>query len=140
MNLPQIRIVLVDDHELVRGSWKLLLKQDQRFSIVGECSNGAEAVEEAQKLMPDIILMDINMHPMNGMEATERISQVAPSVKIIGLSINNQPAYVEKMMKAGAKGYMTKNSTLHEMIHAIVEVHNGRQYICEEIRLKMDKG
>jgi len=137
MNLSQIRIVLVDDHELVRGSWKLLLKQDTRFSVIGECRNGAEAIEEAQKLKPDIIIMDINMYPMNGMEATEKISQVAPSVKIIGLSINNQPAYVQKMMNAGAKGYMTKNSSLHEMTHAIMEVHNGRQYICEEIRQKM---
>ena len=137
MNLPQIRIVLVDDHELVRGSWKLLLKQDTRFSVIGECRNGAEAIAEAQKLKPDIILMDINMYPMNGMEATEKISQIAPSVKIIGLSINNQPAYVQKMMNAGAKGYMTKNSSLHEMTHAIMEVHNGRQYICEEIRQKM---
>ena len=137
MNLPQIRIVPVDDHELVRGSWKLLLKQDTRFSVIGECRNGAEAIEEAQKLKPDIIIMDINMYPMNGMEATEKISQVAPSVKIIGLSINNQPAYVQKMMNAGAKGYMTKNSSLHEMTHAIMEVHNGRQYICEEIRQKM---
>jgi DNA-binding NarL/FixJ family response regulator len=138
MNLPQIRIVLVDDHELVRGSWKLLLKQDTRFSVVGECRNGAEAIEEAQKLMPDIMIMDINMYPMNGMEATEMITKVAPSVKIIGLSINNQPAYVQKMMNAGAKGYMTKNSSLHEMTHAIMEVHNGRQYICDEIRQKMN--
>ncbi|MBS1610723.1 MAG: response regulator transcription factor [Bacteroidetes bacterium] len=137
MNLPQIRIVLVDDHELVRGSWKLLLKQDNRFSIIGECRNGAEAIEEAQKLAPDIMIIDINMYPMNGMEATERINQVAPTVKIIGLSINNQPAYVQKMLKAGAMGYMTKNSSLHEMAHAIMEVHNGRQYICEEIRNKM---
>jgi two-component system, NarL family, invasion response regulator UvrY len=138
MNLPQIRIVLVDDHELVRGSWKLLLKQDIRFSVVGECRNGAEAIEKAQKLMPDIILMDINMYPVNGMEATETISKVAPTVKIIGLSINNQPAYVQKMLNAGAKGYMTKNSSLHEMTHAIMEVHNGRQYICEEIKERMN--
>lgn len=138
MNLPQIRIILVDDHELVRGSWKLLLKQDTRFSVVGECRNGAEAIEEAQKLIPDIMIMDINMYPMNGMEATEKISQIAPTVKIIGLSINSQPAYVQKMLNAGAKGYMTKNSSLHEMTVAIMEVHNGRQYICEEIRQKMD--
>ena len=137
MNLPQIRIVLVDDHELIRGSWKLLLKQNSRFSIIGECRNGAEAIEEAQKLMPDIILMDINMSPVNGLEATERIARIAPSIKIIGLSINSQPVYAEKMLQAGARGYVTKNSTLHEMTHAIMEVHDGRQYICEEIRHKM---
>ena len=137
MNLPQIRIILVDDHELVRGSWKLLLKQNTRFSIVGECKNGVEAIEEARRLMPDIILMDINMSPVNGLEATERIIQATPSIKIIGLSINNQPVYVHKMLKAGAKGYVTKNSTLYEMTHAIMEVHDGRQYICDEVRHKM---
>jgi len=138
MNLPQIRIVLVDDHELIRGSWKLLLKQNSRFTIIGECRNGAEAIEEAQKLMPDIMLMDINMAPINGLEATKRIAQVAPSIKIIGLSINSQPVYAEKMLLAGAQGYVTKSSTLHEMIHAIMEVHDGRQYICEEIRRRMN--
>ncbi|MGC4034427.1 MAG: response regulator transcription factor [Chitinophagaceae bacterium] len=138
MNFPQIRIVLVDDHELVRGSWKLLLNQDKRFEIVGECRDGAEAIATAQQKMPDIMLMDINMQPVNGLEATAKIAKVAPSIKIIGLSINNQPAYVQKMLNAGAKGYMTKNSTLHEMAHAIIEVHNGRQYICEEIRKKME--
>ena len=137
MNLPPIRIVLVDDHDLVRGSWKLLLKQNELFSIIGECKNGAEAIEEASKLMPDIILMDINMFPVNGLEATERITQQNLPIKIIGLSINNQPAYAQKMLQAGAKGYVTKNSTLHEMTHAIMEVHNGRQYICDEVREKM---
>lgn len=137
MSLPQIRIILVDDHELVRGSWKLLLKQNDRFSIIAECKNGAEAIEHAELLAPDIMLMDVNMFPINGLEATERITNKHPEIKIIGLSINSQPAYAEKMLKAGARGYVTKNSTLHEMMHAILEVHDGRPYICEEIREKM---
>lgn len=137
MSLPQIRIILVDDHELVRGSWKLLLKQNDRFSIIAECKNGAEAIEHAELLAPDIMLMDVNMFPVNGLEATERIIMRNPEIKIIGLSINSQPVYAEKMLKAGARGYVTKNSTLHEMVHAILEVHDGRQYICEEIREKM---
>jgi two-component system, NarL family, invasion response regulator UvrY len=138
MNLPQIRIILVDDHELVRGSWKLLLKQNTRFSIIAECKNGAEAIEEVLRLEPDIILMDINMSPVDGLEATEKITQKNPSAKIIGLSINSQAVYAKRMLKAGARGYVTKNSTLHEMTHAIMEVHNGRQYICEEVREKMN--
>jgi two-component system invasion response regulator UvrY len=137
MSLPPIRIILVDDHELVRGSWKLLLKQNERFSIIAECKNGAEAIEHAELLAPDIVLMDINMFPVSGIEATERITSKNPDIKIIGLSINNQPAYAERMLRAGARGYVTKNSTLHEMMHAILEVHDGRQYICEEIRNKM---
>jgi len=127
----------MDDHELVRGSWKLLLKQNDRFSIIAECKNGAEAIEHAELLAPDIMLMDVNMFPINGLEATERITNKHPEIKIIGLSINSQPAYAEKMLKAGARGYVTKNSTLHEMMHAILEVHDGRPYICEEIREKM---
>lgn len=138
MNQPQIRIVLVDDHELVRGSWKLLLTQDKRLTIIGECRSGSEAIEEAQKLKPDVMIMDINMYPMNGIEAAEKICQVAPSVKIIGLSLNTQVTYAEQIIKAGALGYMTKNSTFPEIIHAIMEVHNGRQYICEVIRQKME--
>jgi len=137
MSLPPIRIILVDDHELVRGSWKLLLKQNDRFSIIAECKNGAEAIEHAETLAPDIMLMDVNMFPVNGLEATERITTRHPEIKIIGLSINSQPVYAEKMLKAGARGYVTKNSTLTEMVHAILEVHDGRQYICEEIREKM---
>lgn len=137
MNLSQIKIILVDDHELVRGSWKLLLKQNSRFTVIAECRNGAEAIEEVQKLTPDIILMDINMFPVNGLEATETIIQKNPFLKIIGLSINSQPVYAQKMLKAGAQGYVTKNSTLQEMTHAIIEVHSGRQYICEEVREKM---
>ncbi len=137
MSLPQIRIILVDDHELVRGSWKLLLKQNHRFSIIAECKNGAEAIEHAANLLPDIMLMDVNMFPVSGLEATAAIKHRNPSVKIIGLSINNQPAYAQKMLNAGASGYVTKNSTLHEMVHAIMEVHDGRRYICQEIQEKM---
>ena len=137
MNLPQIRIILVDDHELVRGSWKLLLKQNTSFSVIAECKNGVEAIDEVYRLAPDIVLMDINMYPVNGVEATEKITQKNPSAKIIGLSINNQPIYAQRMLKAGAQGYVTKNSTLQEMTHAIIEVHSGRQYICEEVREKM---
>ena len=135
--MPQIRIILVDDHELVRGSWKLLLKQNTSFSVIAECKNGVEAIDEVYRLAPDIVLMDINMYPVNGVEATEKITQKNPSAKIIGLSINNQPIYAQRMLKAGAQGYVTKNSTLQEMTHAIIEVHSGRQYICEEVREKM---
>jgi len=135
MNLPQIRIVLVDDHELIRGSWKLLLKQNSRFTIIGECRNGAEAIEEAQKLMPDIMLMDINMTPINGLEATERIARIAPSIKIIGLSINSQPVYAEKMLQAGAQGYARlRRRRLRKQRVQIAPVHHpvGSPVACRD--------
>ena len=137
MDSPNIRIVIADDHQLVRETWKLILEQDKRFFIVAECSNGAEAIKTAVKLVPDIILMDINMHPVNGFEATKKILKQAPSVKIIGISVNNQPSYARNMLQLGAKGYVTKDSPKEEMTNAILTVYNGGVFICEDIKGKM---
>ncbi|HEV8286723.1 MAG TPA: response regulator transcription factor [Chitinophagaceae bacterium] len=137
MKSESIRIVITDDHQMIRETWKLLLEQDKRFIIIAQCSNGAEAINAAKNLSPDIILMDINMRPVNGFEATRKIAQQHPSVKIIGMSVNNQPSYARNMLQLGAKGYITKNSTKEEMMNAIITVYNGGRYICEEIRDKM---
>jgi two-component system invasion response regulator UvrY len=139
MNPEQIRIVIVDDHPLIRETWTLLLELDNRFIVIAQCSNGAEAIEAADELNPDIILMDINMHPVNGFEATRKIVNKNPSAKIIGMSVNNQPSYARNMLQSGAKGYITKNSTKEEMTSAITTVHNGRQFICEEVKQKMQR-
>ena len=139
MKLEKVRIVIADDHQLMRETWKLLLEQDKRFSIVAECSNGEEAIQAVKDHEPDIILMDINMHPVNGFEATKKIIRQFPSAKIIGMSLNNQPAYVRNMLQLGAKGYITKSSTKEEMITAILEVYKGKQYICNEVKNKMEK-
>ena len=139
MKKELIRIVLVDDHKIVRETWKLLLEQDARFNIVAECSDGEEAIAIAQSIVPDIMLIDINMSPVNGFEATRKIVKLAPGVKIIGVSINNQISYARNMMKMGAKGYVTKNSSVAEMVEAILEVHRGNRFICTEIVEKMDE-
>ena len=133
----QIRIIIVDDHQMVRETWRLLLEQDERFSIIAECSDGAEAIEAVNTHKPDIILMDINMYPVNGFDATKKIIKEIPSARVIAMSLNNQPVYVRNMLQAGAKGYITKNSSKEEMTTAILEVHEGRQYICEEVRTKI---
>lgn len=138
MNNKKIRIMLVDDHRLILESWKILLDNDPRFSIVAECENGAEAIREAGETIPDIILMDINMSPINGFEATEKILATYPYIKIIGVSINNQPGYANRIMKLGAKGFVTKGSSFEELTHAIMEVHQGSEYICEEVRKNMN--
>jgi DNA-binding NarL/FixJ family response regulator len=138
MNKSKIRIMLVDDHRLILESWKILLDNDPRFSIVAECESGAKAIREAAALKPDIILMDINMFPINGFEATEKILANYPLIKVIGVSINNQPGYANRIMKLGAKGFVTKGSSFEELTHAIIEVHQGSEYICEEIRRNMN--
>lgn len=134
MRNESIRIILVDDHELVRKSWKMLLENNPRMEVVADCENGSTAIEQAQKLSPDIILVDINMSPDNGFVITEKLVQMMPSLKIIGLSANNQPKYASRMMELGARGYLTKTSSLEEINHGINEVHEGRFYICNEIK------
>lgn len=134
MNNDPIRIILVDDHKLARESWSLLLDYDPRFSVIKECENGPEAIQEVSLLKPDILLVDINMYPLNGFEVTQKVLEADPSIKIIGISVNNQPSYANKMMEIGARGFVTKGSPFEEITHAIVEVHNGRNYVCNEIR------
>jgi DNA-binding NarL/FixJ family response regulator len=119
MNSP-IRLVIVDDHKLIRQTWKMVLQREDSIEVIAECSSGAEAIECAEKLLPDVILMDINMSPVNGFEATQKIVQEWPGIKIIGTSINNQAAYVRNMMQVGAKGYVTKNSPSEEMIEPLL--------------------
>ena len=137
MEQDKIRIIIVDDHKIVRETWKLILEQDDRFSVIAECSNGAEAIETVPLVDTDIVLMDINMHPINGFEATKKIIKQSPSVKIIGVSVNNQPSYARNMLQLGAKGFVTKDSTKEEMIKAIVTVYKGGKFICEVIKKKM---
>ncbi len=134
MNNDPIRIILVDDHKLARESWSLLLDYDTRFSVIKECDNGHDAIQEVGLLRPDILLVDINMYPLNGFEVAQKVLEEDPSMKIIGISVNNQPSYANKMLEIGARGFVTKGSSFEEITHAIVEVHNGRNYICNEIR------
>ena len=135
--MPDIRIILVDDHKIVRESLSLLLKQTPGFSLISECENGLEAIKKAQELLPDIMLIDINMPAINGFETTRTITEKTPSVKIIGISINNRPHFVTKMLDSGAKGYIMKGSPLQEIVKAIKEVYEGRQYICKEIQRQL---
>lgn len=140
MAKDKIRVVIVDDHQMVRETWKMILQQDERLDIIAECASGSEAIDCASSLLPDIMLMDINMSPVNGFEATRKILKTCPQIKIIGLSINNQPGYARNIMQLGAKGYMTKNSTKEEMIQSIIEVHNGKTFICKEVQDRMNAG
>jgi len=129
--------MLVDDHRLVRETWKMLLESGGAISVIRECDSGLEAIDCAPDLHPDIILMDINMSPINGFEATSRILEKSPRIKIIGISVNSQPGYARNIIEMGASGYVTKNSSREEMLTAIKEVLDGQTYICAEVRSKM---
>jgi two-component system invasion response regulator UvrY len=128
-----VRIIIVDDHFHVREAWSWVLNQVPRINVIAQCANGREAIETARKLQPDVILMDINMAPVNGIEATRAIREFAPDIKIIGVSVQAERSYVNEMLRNGANGYVTKNSSSAEMITAIDEVLAGKTYLCEEV-------
>ena len=134
MNTDKITILIADDHTLVRETWSFILNSDPRFYVVAECGSGEEAVEMAKNLRPEVVIMDINLPGINGIEATELVKKFSPNSKIVGVSLHTQPTYARKMMQKGATGYVTKNSSKEEMFKAIVEVYNGRKYVCEEIK------
>lgn len=132
--MEKITILLVDDHKLIRDSWSFILNSDPRFQVVGETSSGQEAIEIAREKRPNIVLMDVNMSPVNGFDATKQIHKISPESKIIAVSMHTMPAYAKRMLQLGAMGYVTKNSSKEEMIGAIIEVRNGKKYICEEVK------
>jgi two-component system invasion response regulator UvrY len=133
MSTELIRIILVDDHKLVRESLCLLLGYDTRFTIIKECDNGHDAIHHARTLLPDIMLVDVNMSPINGFEVVKNVIATHPDTKIIGISVNNHPQYVDHMLSIGAKGFVTKGSPLEEMTNAIIAVHEGKQYVSNDI-------
>lgn len=129
-----ISIVIADDHKLIRETWTYILNRDARFKVIGSCSNSEEAVKMSEEKHPDVVLMDINMTPFSGIEATRQIREVSPETHIIGVTMHSQPAYAKKMMQLGASGYVTKNSSREEMVNAILEVSRGNKFICEEMK------
>ena len=129
-----IRIILVDDHKLVRESWKMLLETNPRFHIIAVYEDGQSGIEMAQKENPDIMLIDVSMSPVDGFVVTEKIMKTNPSIKIIGISISNQPIFATRMLELGAKGFITKTSSLEEINHAIMEVYKGEKYVSKEVK------
>jgi DNA-binding NarL/FixJ family response regulator len=132
--MEKITILIADDHTLVRETWSFILNTDPRFKVIAESGSGEDAVEMAKQLRPQIVIMDINLPGMNGIEATQLIRKYSPGSRILGVSLHTQPTYARKMIQKGAMGYVTKNSSREEMFKAIMEIQAGRKYICEEIK------
>ena len=132
--MKKVSIMIVDDHTLIRETWSFLLGKNENFEVVAECGEGERAIELARDKRPDVVLLDINMAPMSGFEVLKMIRKYSPGSKIIGVSMHSQPAYAKKMLRLGAKGYVTKNSPRQEMLEAISEVSNNHIYICQEVK------
>lgn len=132
--MEKITILIADDHKLIRDTWSFILDRDPRLSVVAVAESGNTAIEQAKITRPDIVLMDINMDDIDGFEATKQIKKISPGSKVIGVSMHSMPAYAKKMLKMGASGYVTKNSSTDELFTAIIEVFNKKTYICEEVK------
>jgi two-component system invasion response regulator UvrY len=137
--MKPITIVIADDHKLVREAWAFILSCDDRFKVLAECENAESAIEQVKELRPDVVIMDVNLPGMNGIEAVPSVRKFSPVSKILGVSCHTFPDIAKKMIYAGASGYVTKNSSKDEMFHAIFELMKGNRYICKEIKSLIDE-
>jgi two-component system response regulator NreC len=127
--MAEIKVLIVDDHALFREGIRSLLKAYDDVNIVGEATQGMEAVEKAHQLAPHVVLMDIAMPVMGGLEATRRIQKETPMVKVLVLTQYQDSEYILSMIKAGAKGYISKTATAPELVSAIRTVAKGESYL-----------
>jgi two-component system response regulator NreC len=125
----KIRILLADDHTILRAGLKMMLNAQLDMEVVGEAQDGRQAVQEAQRLQPDVILMDITMPDLNGIEATRQIKRVLTEVKILVLTMHENDEYVFQALRAGASGYMLKEAADTELITAIHVIKSGQFYL-----------
>lgn len=137
--MKNIRTIIADDHEIFLDGLKLMLQKQPGITIVGEASNGIELVEMVKNTEVDIVLTDIGMPKMDGIEATLKISAIKPNVGIIGLSMHDEENIVIDLLEAGARGYLLKNADKQEIIDAINTVYEQEPYYCKSISAKMIK-
>lgn len=137
--MKAIRILLADDHQIIRDGIKLMLKKSAEFEIIQEASNGQEVIEYLSTNADDVdvVLMDINMPEKNGIEATQHISDYVKGVKVLALTMHAEETYITSMLKAGALGYVLKESGTEELMSAIKAVASGKKYYSNEVSITM---
>ncbi len=131
--MSTIRIMLVDDHAVVRAGVRRLLEQDNRFLVVSECDSGERAYQQFGEFLPDITVIDLSMPGMGGLEAISRITARYPAAKLLVLSMHENAAFASQALKAGAKGYLSKNSLAEELVNALDSIVKGQTYINASI-------
>lgn len=136
-HIKMINILIVDDHNLIRTGLSHILTAVDGFTVVGQAKNGEEAIQLTQKLEPDVILMDLKMPGIGGLEATKRLLLKHPSIKIITISSCDDPLFPNRLIRAGAKAYLTKDANPDEIIKAIKTVVRGEVYLSEIIAHKI---
>lgn len=127
------RILLADDHKLVRQGFRLILVSQDDLEVVGETGNGREAVELAAALKPDVVVMDVTMPELNGIEATRRIREICPHTRVLALSVHRDSVYVREIIRAGAEGYLLKESADTDLLAAVRAVSEGKSYLSPDV-------
>lgn len=131
--MSKIRILIADDHSIVREGVRMILTSQEDFEVVGEAANGREAVDEARKLRPDVVVMDISMPDVSGIEATRRIRSELPTVQVMGLTMHEDESYVFELLKAGAAGYVLKRAAAEDLVAAVRAAHQGEAFLYPSV-------
>jgi len=127
--MSKLRILLAEDHETIRDGLKLLLNSQSDMEVVGEADNGRAALHLAEQFLPDVVVMDISMPELNGLQATKKLKETCPQVKVLILTRHADPVYLQELLLAGASGYVLKQSKSEELIRAILAVAAGQAYL-----------
>ena len=127
--MTPVKLLLVDDHEIVRAGLRMLFSAEPDVKIVGEAASGREAIEQVRKLEPDVVLMDVAMPDMNGIDATRRIKEAFPQVAVLALTMHEDEEYFFEMLNAGASGYVPKRAAPDDLLSAIRVVNQGEVFI-----------
>lgn len=133
MQSKKTRVLLADDHAILRKGVRMLIASQPDLEVVGEAKNGREAVEEALRLVPDIVVMDVSMPELNGIEGTRQICEQLRDTKVIGLSMHKDSVYVREILRAGARGYLLKDSEDDDLLRAIRAVARGEAYLSPAV-------
>lgn len=132
--MKKIKIYLVDDHRMMLDMWNSLLSMDSRFTVVGISTEGAQALEEIKVKLPNVVLMDISMPGISGIDLTRSIKEKYPLTQILAVSMHTNVVTIKQILSAGASGYMSKTSSFDEMVEAILAVYEGKHYIAADIK------
>lgn len=127
--MDKLRVILADDHQMMREGLRLLVNSQDDMEVVGEAENGQAAVVLAQKLQPDVVVMDISMPEMNGLKATQRLKRICPNIKILTLTRHTDDGYLQQLLQSGSSGYVLKQSASEELIRAIRLIAGGHNYL-----------
>lgn len=132
--MKKIKLYLIDDHLMMLDMWGSLLNSDQRFSVIGKSTDGNKALEDIKEKMPNVVLVDIAMPGISGIDLTRIIDEKFPLIRILAVSMNTNVFTIKQILSAGADGYISKTSSYDEMVSAIITVNDGQQYIAQDVK------